>query len=98
MKNFDDEPCFVISVVSKMMKLHPQTIRLYERTGLINPKRTGGNIRLFSRCDIEQLERIISLTDMGVNLAGVEIIIDLLNKIDVLQNEVISCKKKLGEM
>jgi MerR family transcriptional regulator/heat shock protein HspR len=82
------EPVYVISIAAKMVEMHPQTLRLYERLGLIKPARQGLN-RLYSEHDIARLRQIQRLTqDMGVNLAGVEIILNLLEKIEELQDEV----------
>src|SRR5439155_4467169 len=79
---------FTISVVSGMFNIHPQTLRLYEREGLLCPERSAGNTRLYSRQDIEQLSTILNLTrEMGVNLAGVTIIMDLLRKLREVQEE-----------
>lgn len=79
------EGFFSISVVSEMLKLHPQTIRHYEKQGLIQPKRTSGNIRLFSMRDVRRLRQIHDYTSTGVNLAGVMIIVELLERIDSLE-------------
>jgi len=80
---------FMISAVSQKYDIHPQTLRLYEREGLLKPSRTEGNTRLYSEEDLEQLETILTLTrDLGVNLAGVEIILNLRRKIDLMQTEV----------
>lgn len=79
------EGFFSISVVSEMLKLHPQTIRHYEKQGLIQPKRTSGNIRLFSMRDVRRLRQIHDYTSTGVNLAGVMIIVELLERIDTLE-------------
>jgi len=71
-----------------MFNIHPQTLRLYEREGLLRPERSTGNTRLYSRQDIEHLSTILNLTrEMGVNLAGVTIIIDLLRKLREVQEE-----------
>ncbi len=79
---------FTISVVSSMFNIHPQTLRLYEREGLLQPDRSAGNTRLYSRQDIEHLSTILNLTrEMGVNLAGVSIIMDLLKKLRETQAE-----------
>lgn len=73
---------YTISVVAEMFDIHPQTLRLYEREGLLEPGRSEGRTRLYSEKDIERLEIILTLTrDMGVNLAGVEIIMDLREKL-----------------
>jgi len=80
---------YMISVVAKAYGIHPQTLRLYEREGLLTPSRTEGNTRLFSEADLRQLEVILNLTrDLGVNLAGVEIILNLRRRIEQMQNEV----------
>ena len=80
---------YMISVVAQKYNIHPQTLRLYEREGLLKPSRTEGNTRLYSDEDLEQLETILSLTrDLGVNLAGVEIILNMRRKIERMQGEV----------
>jgi MerR family transcriptional regulator, heat shock protein HspR len=80
---------FMISAVAQKYNIHPQTLRLYEREGLLKPSRTEGNTRLYSEEDLEQLETILSLTrDLGVNLAGVEIILNMRRKIEQMQGEV----------
>jgi MerR family transcriptional regulator/heat shock protein HspR len=80
---------FMISVVAQKYNIHPQTLRLYEREGLLKPSRTDGNTRMYSEEDLEQLETILSLTrDLGVNLAGVEIILNMRRKIERMQSEV----------
>ena len=79
----------MISAVAQKYNIHPQTLRLYEREGLLKPSRTEGNTRLYSEEDLEQLETILSLTrDLGVNLAGVEIILNMRRKIEQMQGEV----------
>ena len=73
---------YMISVVAKSYGIHPQTLRLYEREGLLRPSRTEGNTRLYSDEDLQQLEVILNLTrDLGVNLAGVEIILNMRRKL-----------------
>jgi len=80
---------YMISAVSQKYNIHPQTLRLYEREGLLKPSRTEGNTRSYSEEDLEQLETILSLTrDLGVNLAGVEIILNMRRKIEQMQLEV----------
>ncbi len=79
---------YMISAVAQKYNIHPQTLRLYEREGLLKPSRTEGNTRLYSEEDLEQLETILSLTrDLGVNLAGVEIILNMREKMDAMQRE-----------
>jgi MerR family transcriptional regulator/heat shock protein HspR len=80
---------YMISVVAQKYNIHPQTLRLYEREGLLKPSRTDGNTRLYSEDDLRRLETILSLTrDLGVNLAGVEIILNMRQKMDDMQREV----------
>jgi len=81
----------MISVVAKSYGIHPQTLRLYEREGLLKPSRTDGNTRLYSEDDLRQLEVILNLTrDLGVNLAGVEIILNMRRKMEQMQSEITS--------
>ena len=84
-----DKAYYMISVVARRFEVHPQTLRLYEREGLVKPSRTQGNTRLYSEEDLERLGFILSLTrDLGVNLAGVEIIMNLRHKIETIQQEM----------
>jgi MerR family transcriptional regulator, heat shock protein HspR len=79
----------MISVVANNFGIHPQTLRLYEREGLLKPSRTDGNTRLYSEEDLRQLEVILNLTrDLGVNLAGVEIVLNMRRKMEQMQTEV----------
>lgn len=83
-----DRPLYMISVVSQMLRVHPQTLRLYEKEGLINPKRTKKQ-RLYSESDVERLNFIIELTrELGVNKAGVDIILRMRHRVEVLQREI----------
>src|SRR6187402_1794141 len=80
---------FVISAVSAKYNIHPQTLRLYEREGLLSPSRTEGNTRLYSDEDLQRLETILALTrELGVNLAGVEIVLNMRQKMERMQSEV----------
>jgi MerR family transcriptional regulator, heat shock protein HspR len=80
---------FMISVVSEMLGIHPQTLRLYEREGFIKPKRSVGNTRLYSEEDVEKLEMVLRLTrELGVNLAGVEVILSMREKMEQMQLEM----------
>jgi MerR family transcriptional regulator, heat shock protein HspR len=84
-----DEPVYMIGVAARICAVHPQTLRLYERLGLIRPSRISSKNRLYSQADIERLQQIQRLTQqMGVNLAGVEIILDLLDKMQQLHEEM----------
>ena len=86
---FQDEPCFVISVAARIVGVHAQTLRHYERVGLIWPSRTGGRQRLYSMADIERLRQLKTLTeDMGLNLAGAEVALKLMNRIEELEDQV----------
>jgi MerR family transcriptional regulator/heat shock protein HspR len=85
----DSKKFYHISAVAQMYDIHPQTLRLYEREGLLKPSRSEGNTRLYSEDDLKQLEFILSLTrDLGVNLAGVEVVINLMQKMDRIEAEV----------
>ncbi len=80
---------YSISVVADMLGIHQQTIRLYEKEGFINPKRSDGNTRQFSQEDVEQLEKVIHLTHkLGINIAGVTMILKLQKKVKSLQGEI----------
>lgn len=80
---------FSISAVARMFSVHQQTIRLYEKEGLITPKRSDGNTRIFSEEDVDRLEEIIYLThEIGINLAGVDMILKLQKKIKGLQSQI----------
>ncbi|MGC8861653.1 MAG: heat shock protein transcriptional repressor HspR [Armatimonadota bacterium] len=84
-----DEPLYMISVAAKLCDLHPQTLRMYERLGLVRPARISSKNRVYSQADIERLRQIQRLTqDMGVNLAGVEVILDLLDKMQKMQESM----------
>lgn len=84
-----DKPLYVISVAAELVDMHPQTLRLYERKGLIEPSRSAGKTRLYSQRNIEQLREIRRLTqELGVNLAGVEEIIKLRKRLDELQSSM----------
>lgn len=81
-----NEPLFVISVAARLVEMHPQTLRKYEREGLIAPSRTQGNLRLYSDRDIEQLRQVKYLVeDRGLNLAGVQLALDLTRKLRQLK-------------
>ena len=79
----------MISAVAEMYNIHPQTLRLYEREGLLIPSRSNGNTRLYTQDDLEQLETILNLTrDLGVNLAGIEIILNMRRRMRLMQEEM----------
>jgi MerR family transcriptional regulator, heat shock protein HspR len=93
----NDEPCYVISVAAKMVGMHQQTLRYYERAGVIEPSRSRGNIRLYSQTDIARLRQIQQLiNDFGVNLAGAEVILKLRDHIARLEDEVENLRRQLA--
>src|ERR1051326_4556959 len=80
---------YMISAVAEQYQIHPQTLRLYEREGLLTPSRSEGNTRLYTEDDLQRLEVILKLTrDLGVNLAGVEIILNMREKMEAMQQQV----------
>jgi MerR family transcriptional regulator, heat shock protein HspR len=82
-------PLYMISVVAEMFSVHPQTLRAYEREGLLRPARTDGNTRLYSEEDLERIELILRLTkDLGVNLAGVEVILNMRERMGEMQGRM----------
>jgi MerR family transcriptional regulator/heat shock protein HspR len=90
-----DEPLYTISIAARLVRrekpgeppIHPQTLRMYEREGLVNPQRVGKN-RLYSEQDVERIRQIQRLTGIGVNLQGVAMILDLLGRLDEMQREL----------
>ncbi|MFQ5960073.1 MAG: heat shock protein transcriptional repressor HspR [Candidatus Methylomirabilales bacterium] len=83
------KPYYMISVVAEMFNVHPQTLRTYEREGLIRPARTQGNTRLYSQADLERIELILRLTnELKVNLAGVEVILNMREQMEQMRREV----------
>jgi MerR family transcriptional regulator, heat shock protein HspR len=94
MRESDHEPLYVISVAARRVGMHPQTLRLYEKEGLVKPARRGTN-RLYSDWDIERLRQIQRFTQqMGVNLAGVQIILNLLDQINELNSELYQLRQQ----
>jgi MerR family transcriptional regulator/heat shock protein HspR len=88
----------MISVVAETYKVHPQTLRLYERHGLITPARSAGNTRLYDESAIQRLEAILTLTrDLGVNLAGVEVILNLREQLEQLETDLDKIRTELEE-
>ncbi len=80
---------YMISVVAEMFEIHPQTLRAYEREGLLRPARTDGNTRLYSEEDLERIELILRLTkDLGVNLAGVEVVLNMRERMNEMQRQM----------
>ncbi|CAD7286609.1 heat shock protein transcriptional repressor HspR [Campylobacter suis] len=97
MQNYD-EPLYLISVVAKVLSVHPQTLRQYEREGLVEPSRTDGRMRLYSQRDVDKVKMILRLTrDLGVNLAGVDVILQLKDKMDEFEATINELKTQLGQ-
>ena len=98
-ENLENEPVYFISVVSRMVGVHAQTLRYYERVGLISPSRSGGRQRLYSLREVQKLQRIKTLTeDMGVNLAGVEVILKLLDQVAKLEGDVVQLQEEVARL
>lgn len=94
-----DEPAYVISIAAEMLGVHAQTLRYYERLGLITPSRSRGNIRLFSERDISKIQQIKRLIDdLGVNLAGVEVIMRMSERLTTLESELESLRREAAEL
>ncbi|PSM51688.1 heat shock transcriptional regulator, MerR family [Campylobacter blaseri] len=98
MKNYE-EPVYLISVVAKVLEIHPQTLRQYEREGLVEPGRTEGRMRLYSQKDVDRIKMILRLTrDLGVNLAGVDVILQLKEQIEEHIREIDELKEELSKL
>lgn len=97
--SFDqDQGVFMISVAAELAEMHPQTLRIYEQRGLIAPKRSPKNTRLYSQRDVERLRRIQQMTAEGLNLAGVETVLALENQVQRLRAENERLRKRIGEI
>jgi MerR family transcriptional regulator/heat shock protein HspR len=84
-----ETPLYMISVVAELLGVHPQTLRLYEREGYVRPRRTRGGTRLYSEADVDTVRRILHLTrDLGVNLAGVEVVLEMRRKLERMQADL----------
>ena len=91
-----EEPCYVISIAARMVGMHAQTLRQYERIGLVEPKRTRGNIRMYSPADVARLRTVQRLiNDLGVNLAGVEVILRMRAKLQAMEEEMERLRREL---
>jgi MerR family transcriptional regulator, heat shock protein HspR len=94
----DDRPRYMISVAADLVGMHPQTLRIYESRGLIRPKRTAGNTRLYSEADIERLRLIQELTnDLGLNLAGVEQVMQLQDEVERMRRTLDRMEREMRE-
>jgi MerR family transcriptional regulator/heat shock protein HspR len=94
-----DEPVYLISVVASILDIHPQTLRQYEKEGLIEPSRTQGRMRLYSQRDIDKIKFVLQLTrKMGINLAGVDVILKLKQQMDVMNGEIQDLREELSKV
>ena len=95
----DEQPIYVISIAARLVGMHQQTLRYYERAGLVEPKRTGGNIRMYSNADIQKIRTAQRLIDeLGVNLAGVDIILRMSEQIRALQDQLEETRAELDKI
>ena len=95
----DSEPCYVISVAARMLGVHAQTLRYYERVGLIEPSRSQGNRRLFSTGDIERLRQIKTLiNDLGINLAGAEVILRMSKRMSEMEKQINALERRVKQL
>jgi len=92
-----DRPLFMISVAAELAGMHPQTLRLYERRGLVRPQRTAKNTRRYSERDVERLQRIQELTELGLNLAGVERVLAMEAQLDAMHRQMQLLQERLDE-
>lgn len=92
-----DEPVYLISIVAKILDIHPQTLRQYERENLVCPSRSNGRIRLYSERDVDRIKLILRLTrELGVNLAGVDIILRLKTNVDEMEKEIAELRHEVN--
>lgn len=96
--NDRNRPLYMIGVAAELAGVHPQTLRIYEQKGLVNPQRTRGNTRMYSQADIERLQLINELTSEGINLAGVIRILDLQSRLDDREDQVASLHKRVQRL
>lgn len=88
-------PLFMISIAAELARMHPQTLRVYERRGLLQPQRSAKNTRLYSQRDVDRLRRIQELTDLGLNLAGVERVLEMEDRIEAMNSEIEAMRAQL---
>ncbi len=97
MPGMSDEPVFAISVVARLVGLHAQTLRMYERMGLVEPARSAGNVRRYSQADVERLRQVVRMVEeLGVNLAGAQVALGLLRQIEELRVELDTTRAALA--
>jgi MerR family transcriptional regulator/heat shock protein HspR len=92
-----DRPLFMISVAAELAGMHPQTLRVYERRGLVHPQRTAKNTRRYSVHDVDRLQRIQELTELGLNLAGVERVLAMEEQLETMRREMLLLQSRLSE-
>ena len=98
-REYDTEPRYVISVAARMLDTHTHTLRYYERVGIIEPRRSRGNVRLYSDQDIALLKRVKAMVDdMGINLPGVEVILRMIQHMGELQNELQQAQEEIEKL
>jgi len=90
-----ERPLYMISIAAELAGMHPQTLRIYENKGLVTPQRSAGNTRLYSQADIDRLELIAELTNEGINLAGVLRILDLQERLNAREKELLRTQRRL---
>lgn len=94
-----DEPVYMISIVAKVLEIHPQTLRQYEREGLITPARSDGKIRLYSQRNIDEIKAILELTrELGVNIAGADIILKMRRQMLEMEEEIAELRERLNNV
>ena len=94
----DDTPRYMISIAAELVGMHPQTLRIYEAKGLVRPRRTAGNTRLYSERDLERLRLIQRLTtELGLNLAGVEVVLELEEQLRRARSQLAAMERRLRE-
>ena len=92
-----DEPVYLISIVAKILNIHPQTLRQYERENLVTPSRSNGRIRLYSQRDIDRIKMILRLTrELGVNIAGVDVALRLKEQMELMETEIAELRHALA--
>jgi MerR family transcriptional regulator/heat shock protein HspR len=95
----DDEPCYIISIAARLVGVHQQTLRYYERAGLVEPRRTVGNIRMYSNNDLARVRHAQRLIEeLGVNLAGVDVILRMRKQMEALQAELAAVRRELDRL
>ncbi len=94
----EDRGVYIISVAAELVGVHPQTLRIYERKGLLSPSRTSGNSRRYSQADIRRLQTILRLTQEGVNLAGVQMVLDMQNRLEEMRRNMKEIRSEMEQV